>query len=348
MKTAEDDKAMSDSTVRGRMVVLAVSAALVLLALPAGQAAQFQQTNPVHLVVNVYVGSMLNPAPFNVTVQMLSSSGLLQKEAHTDNSGRVEFQTLTETKQLRIFGPGIEEHTETVEIESVESRKLVNIIVKPKVSGTGDPGSLPATGTVSAARLNAPGKAEKEFRKGSDALTKKDWAEAKKRFETAVAIYPEYDVAYNGLGAALLASGDAKSARPAFEKAIALNGGFSEAYRNLARISLADHNYEELENLLVRSLDSDPLNPWALTYSAYAELQLRKFDEAILHARKAHSVEHKGLASVHIVSALALEAVNLPAEAAEEYRTYLIEDPAGRDAAKAKSKVAELKGQGPR
>jgi hypothetical protein len=79
-----------------------------------------------------------------------------------------------------------------------------------------------------------------------------------------------------------------------------------------------------------------------LTYAAYAELQTKKFDLAITHARTAHSVPHPGLASVHIVAAHALEATQQPGEALKEYRLYLEEDPNGRDAPQAKKAVAKL------
>jgi tetratricopeptide (TPR) repeat protein len=195
---------------------------------------------------------------------------------------------------------------------------------------------------VSAARLTVPEKAQKEFRKGSEATEKKEWEKAKSHFEAAIALYPDFDVAYNGLGVALSALGDTKSARPAFEKAIKVNDGFAEAYRNLARIALAERDYQEVDNLLTRSLSTEPLNAWALSYSAYAELQLHKFEDAILHARKAHSIPHAGLASVHIVAGLALEADHRSGEAVEEFRTYLSEDPNGHDAARAKEKIAKL------
>jgi len=317
--------------------------ALLLAALPNRQLAQFEPANPVQLVVNVYIGSLQNPASSNLTVQLLDRFGLIEKEQHTDNSGRVEFQTRTATKRLRIFGPGIEEHTEVLDIEAVENRKMVRIIVAAKTGGAPETPTLPGSGIVSAARLNVPEKAQKEFRKGSEATEKKEWAQAKTHFEAAIAIYPDFDVAYNGLGVALSGIGDTKSARPAFEKAIKLNDVFAEAYRNLARIALADRNYEEVNNLLTRSLSAEPLNAWALTYAAYAELQLHKFEEAIVHARKAHSVPHAGLASVHIVAALALEAKDRSGEAIEEYRMYLSEDPTGHDAARAKDKISHLK-----
>jgi tetratricopeptide (TPR) repeat protein len=191
--------------------------------------------------------------------------------------------------------------------------------------------------------LLVPDKAQKEFQKGSEALAKKNWVDAKTHFDSAIAIYPDYDVAYNGLGMSLASAGDSKAARPAFEKAIRFNENFAEAYRNLARISLSERNFEEMDNLLTRSLSADPLNAWALAYAAYSELQLHKFAEALAHAQKTHTVEHKGLASAHTVAALALEALNRQPEAISEYELYLQEDPNGRDAARAKDKIARLK-----
>jgi hypothetical protein len=64
--------------------------------------------------------------------------------------------------------------------------------------------------------------------------------------------------------------------------------------------------------------------------------------EAIAHARKAHSVKHDGLESVHIVAARALEEKQQPAEALEEYRLYLQEDATGRDADRARKAITRL------
>jgi len=257
----------------------------------------------------------------------------------------VEFSTITTRKQLRIYGPGSVEHEESFDIEPVEAHKTVIVIVKTDAKNPSP--RLPA-GTIPSSRLLVPDKAQKEFQKGSEALAKKNWVDAKTHFDSAIAIYPDYDVAHNGLGMSLASAGDSKAARPAFEKAIKLNENFAEAYRNLARISLSERNFEEMDNLLTRSLSADPLNAWALAYAAYSELQLHKFAEALAHAQKTHTVEHKGLASAHTVAALALEALNRQPEAISEYELYLQEDPNGRDAARAKDKIARLKtGNGP-
>jgi superkiller protein 3 len=243
--------------------------------------------------------------------------------------------------------PRINEYEEQLDIGAMEFRKSVNVVVRSDPSGASTAGVPADLSSVAANRLKVPNKAEKEFLKGKDAGDKKDWPEAIKHFQAAIALYPDYDLAYNGLGQALASGGDTPGARSAFEKAIQINDNFAAAYRNLARISLSEHKFDEMENLLTRSLSAEPLNAWALAYAAYAELQLHKFEDAIAHARKAHSVKHDGLASVHIVAARALEEKQRPSEALEEYRIYLEEDANGRDAGRAREAITRLSANSP-
>ena len=326
----------------------------ILAAFPAATRVHSCQVSSVQLVVRVFIDGYQNPAGANLSVQVLDDFGSIEKESHTDNGGMVQFQVLVDAKgisgsvkQIRIYGPGVKEFTETVEIAPVEVRKTANIVVHSNSAGSPASSNPLDVHSIAANRLKVPNKAEKEFQKGKDAEEQKNWPEAKKHFEAAVAIYPNYDLAYNGLGQALANSGDAVAARAAFEKAVEINVSFAAAFRNLARLSLNEHKFEEVDNLLTRSLSADPLNAWALAYAAYAELQLQKFDDAIAHARKAHSVKHDGLASVHIVAARAMEEKQRPAEALEEYRIYLQEDATGRDAERAHKAIARLSGTTP-
>jgi tetratricopeptide (TPR) repeat protein len=173
--------------------------------------------------------------------------------------------------------------------------------------------------------------------KGSEAMRQQRWDESRAQFESATIKYPQYDVAYNLLGVVQIHPNEVEAGRQSFSRAVELNPDFAEAYRNLARISFADRKYEEADALLCKSLSTDPLNTWALATAANAELITHKYDGAIAHARKAHSVPHSGLAGAHIVAALALEAMQQSAEAVEEYRFYLQEESNGRDAARARS-----------
>ncbi len=297
------------------------------------------QSQPVDLVINISVDQIQNRAPAGLNVQLVDPAGRSSLGSfQTDRNGAVVIHTVAGVHQFRISGPGIEDYVETVEIVPQQLRDVENVIVASKSSG-GDYGALPS---IDATRFNVPDKAAKEFKAASKALEEKDYAGAKKRFANATSIYAEYSLAYNGLGVAQMSSGDTLGARVSFEKAIKIDDHFAEAFRNLARLSLADHDYEELDDLLTRSLQTEPLNAWALTYAAYAELQIQKFDLAIRHAHAAHKVPHPGLASVHIVAAHAREDTQQPAEALKEYKLYMEEDPNGRDAARAKQAIVSL------
>jgi hypothetical protein len=64
---------------------------------------------------------------------------------------------------------------------------------------------------------------------------------------------------------------------------------------------------------------------------ANAELMLGKFEQALLYARKVHTIPHQSYASTHLIAGKALEAEHKFDEAAEEYRLVLQEslhDPA--------------------
>jgi len=301
-----------------------------------------ERPRPVDLVVNVFVDRMPNRAPFGISVELQNGFGSNEAEMKTDGNGTAQCHTLTGTHRIRVFGPEIQEYQNTFDIELTEVRHTENIVVRGKPGASITVSSGSGSGMVAASRLKVPEKAQDEFKKGSKALEQKNWADAKRRFEAAIAIYPEYDVAYNGLGFALAGSGDLVAARPPLEKAISLNANFAEAQRNLARISFAERKYDEALTLLDRSLSRDPLNPWALTSAANAALLTHHYDEAVAHARKAHSIAHPGFAGVHIVAALALEATQQPFEAIKEYQLYLDEDPKGRDAPRAQQAIQRL------
>jgi Tfp pilus assembly protein PilF len=313
---------------------------LVLLAATSSGLGQLAISRPCK--VRIIVTTDQHGPIKDVNVELMDAVGFssAMNTKITDSDGQVDFDTLTGLHRVRVYGIEIHEYSGEFDIEPRESSHLERIRVRLKPGAASVPSA--GAGSVPAIRLRIPAGAQKEFHKGAQALGHKDWQEAKKRFEAAIARYPDYDLAYNGLGVALGGNGDQQAGRQAFEKAISLNPHLAEAYRNLSRISMSERKYEEADTLLTKSLDADPLNAWALTYAAYAELQLRKFSEAIAHARKAHDLPHQGLASVHIVAARALEATQQPGEALAEYRRYLEEDPNGRDAARAREAVARL------
>ncbi len=314
---------------------------LVLLAASSSAVSQGRLTRPQTCRLRIIVTTDQQERIKDASVELMDAVGFSSATSTkiTDSDGQVDFDTRTGTHRVRAYGVEIHEYNGEFDIQPNESSHLERIRVRLKPAST----TRPAPGeAIAAIRLKIPPRADKEYETGSKSLKKQDWQEAVKHFEAAIALYRDYDLAYNGLGVAHMNQGNVEAARQAFQKAIELNKTYAAAERNLARILISEHNYQDADALLKKSLAMEPLNAWALTYAAYAELQTHKFSEAIAHARKAHELPHQGLASVHFVAALALEATQQPEEALAEYRKYLEEDPNGRDVTRAREAVARL------
>ncbi|MBI3668771.1 MAG: tetratricopeptide repeat protein [Acidobacteria bacterium] len=314
---------------------------LVILAASNSGSSQVVLSGPQRCKLRIIVTTDRQEPIKEANVELMDAVGLSSAMSTkiTDSDGQVDFNTWTGLHRVRVYGVQIHEYAGDFEIAPRESSHLERITVRPKLAPMA---SLAPGKVIATVRLKIPPRAEKEYQTGSKSLQKQDWQEAGKHFEAAIALYRDYDLAYNGLGVAHMNQGNVEAARQAFQKAIERNKTYAAAERNLARILIAEHNYQDADALLKVSLATEPLNAWALTHAAYAELQLRKFSEAMGHARKAHDVPHQGLASVHIVAARALEATHQPEEALAEYRRYLEEDSNGRDAARAREAVARL------
>jgi len=300
---------------------------------------------PVVLRLFVTVDGDAEKVP-NLTVDLMDAlgSGGPTDRKLTDNAGAAMFRTLSGVHRIRITGPGIQTYDGEFEISRNETSHVERIRVRRTESDRRLSESV-SGGLVEASRLRVPDHARKAFEKAAEAMRRENWQDSRALFETAIREYPQYDLAYNGLGMVQTQLNEPEAARKSFSKAIELNSNFSAAYRNLARISFAQHNYEEADALLVKSLEDEPLNVWALSSASNAELLIHKYKDAITHARKTHSVPHQGLAGVHIVAALALEATELPLDAIQEYQLYLDEDPKGRDAERAQKAIARLNSQ---
>ncbi len=277
----------------------------------------------------------------DATVELMDAVGgsSAANRLNTDTDGRVEFTTTTGGHRVRISGAEIQPLEARFEIAPVETYHIEHLRVRRKVEAQATPA---AGGTVPTTRLKVPEKARKEFEKGSEALQKQQWQNSRTHFQAAIDAYPDYDLAYNGIGVATSNLNETAAARKAFTKAIELNPNLAEAQRNLARIYLAEHNYPEAQSLLKHSLESEPSNVWALTNVAYAELQIHHFQDALVDARKVHTLPHQGMASAHMIAGYALEALNRPQEAAAEFRLCLTEEPSGPNAKRAREAADRL------
>ena len=283
------------------------------------------------------------PAPMHLRVQLLSGIAMYVAEKLTDSAGEANFSHVEPgTYRLKISGEGIEDTTTDIfTVQRRENSHYEIVQVQPKQS-TAQAGRKLSSATVASIDLNVPEKARNEFERGTQAFGQKDWAAARKHLQQAIAFYPQYAAAYNNLGVAFVNSGDLESARTAFEKAILLNQSFGPAHVNLAKIYYSAGQFQNAEILLERSLSFEPLNVEALLLLANAQLLLGKLDDAILNARKVHTLPHHGYELAHFICARALEGKQDNHTASAEYRLFLEESPNDPNAPRARAALAKL------
>ncbi len=281
-----------------------------------------------------------HPAGEGIVVRFESLSGGTPCERVTDGTGEVTCTIGSGAYIVRVSGAQIKATTSGIlDFPSYASFRQEFVRVEPLNSVKTPPSTQKV---LSAAELNTPAKARKEFDKGDEALAKADRDAALQHYQKAVDLYPTYAIAYNNIGAIYMESNDTDRALQAWNNALRADPNLPAANANLARIKLAQHSFCEAIPLLEKALTREPNNPDFCFLMSEAQLFSGSFDQALLYARKVKSVPHQKFEYVHVVAGLALQAQNRLDEARSEYDTLLRESPAGPEAAEARKSIAQL------
>jgi len=200
-------------------------------------------------------------------------------------------------------------------------------------------------GTVVSARsLAAPKDAKKAFDKGLELVRKGNLEDARKNFEKAVAVYPEYSTAWCELGKLQVAQGQSDIARGSFQYASKADPKYLDPYVQLSLLALRDKNWPLLAELTDKAGQLDTFDyPQVFFFNAVAYFNLHQIDPAeksILRAERLDT-RHKLPEIAHLHAVILLQRHNYPA-AAERLRAYLTWAPDAADAEKIRAQVAQL------
>ena len=299
--------------------------------------AQMDEGSRVVLQLTIVLEGEKMPTQEQLTVTLMDGWGNVVIAQDT-RTGFLQLNVRAGLHRLHISGPGIETYFGELTIGNTPTWSET-IQIQPRRTKLTERSS---TQPVPAVRLKIPGKAKDEYNKAEKALKKNDAEATRLHLNQAIALYPQYDLAYFALGKLDMDAGQREAARIDFEQAVKLNDSFVEAQRELAKILLADKDYAGAEPALLAALRTEPSDLWTLSFTALAEFELGKFAEAVSCASHVHSVKHQGYASVHLIAAKSLEALHRPDEARAEYSLYLSEDPNGSNASRAREGLARL------
>lgn len=213
--------------------------------------------------------------------------------------------------------------------------------------------------TLSAAPYKAPKDARRAYEKGLDAERNGKFANARKYFETAVAIYPKFTNAWFQLGSVLEKENQKDGARAAYTQAATIDNKFLPPYLSLASMAFEAENWTEVLAFTGHILDLDPLNHASITgyivdldplncadayfYNAVANYKLNRFEAAEKSGLKAeHIVLLTRFPQLHLLLADIFARKNDYATAISELQSYLELAPHAKNADQARAELAKL------
>jgi len=197
--------------------------------------------------------------------------------------------------------------------------------------------------SVSKLDLKAPGKARREYEKGTLAISRKDFKGAAEHLTAAISIYPDFVAAHNALGSSYMSTGQNEQARQEFLKAASLDDHLPISHLNLGCAELALKNYPAAEASVQKASAIAPLDQQVLTALTYAQLMNHNYAAAIATADRVHSRKHKNASVVHYYAAAAWDNQNDLSKSQFQLETLLQEDPQSPVAADARGILEDIK-----
>ena len=184
------------------------------------------------------------------------------------------------------------------------------------------------SGMVSVLDLKASRKALAEFNTASEFLKQQKDKEAIAHLQKAIADYPNFVSAHNGLGVAYQELERSEEARTEFEAAAKLDEKFAQSFLNLGKLCLAQKDFAAAQTNLQKAASLRPADAKLLTVLAYAQNGSHEYHHAIETAIRVHGLKHDGLANVHYVAAASAIALMDFDIVQRELELFLQEDPA--------------------
>jgi tetratricopeptide (TPR) repeat protein len=209
-----------------------------------------------------------------------------------------------------------------------------------------------AEGMVTAASLEVPAKARKEYEKGSELLEKGDLAAAEKSLRKAIDQYPKFAEAWLRLGDLEQHRKNLDAAMKDYQEAINADPYLPLPYLRMAFLSAVAKNWEQTRQLSERLISLDPVSfPLAYYYDGVAEFNLKHLDKAESNALRAAALDKQhSEPTIELLLATLYNAKGAYASAAEHYRAYLKLVPGGPLTERVKTDLAkteELAKSGP-
>ena len=194
---------------------------------------------------------------------------------------------------------------------------------------------------ISVTRLREPRKARKAFTKAMDAWRKGRSAEAQRKLDEALKIYPAFPEALTFYGCIHAEFKQWDSAEKELQAAIETDPSYSPAYVVLAGVYNAQGRFDEAQQAIQLGLSAGA-DTWHVQYEiARSLIGKRDYDGALAAAEAAlHSRPDGGL--LHLAKVHALLGLRRYLQAATELNIFLHYDPAGDGSGQARQLLQKI------
>ncbi len=296
----------------------------------------------VDVVVKVTEGPAQIPIE-QVEVELVRLSGAVVQSDYSDSEGRVEFYNIEPgDSRVCVSKPGYVSAESIVDVSPEEMSNEVEVRMSRVRS------SMPRgqAMTISARALSIPEKAQKRFRKGFEALNKKnDPQKAVKEFQAAFRAFPDYYEAQFMLGMACLRLKSYREAQEALEKAVGMEPKFFAPYFPLAALLIFEKQYDQAERLLTRGMQLDAQN-WRFPFELARENAERgRWDKAIDYGRTARA-RPNAPSTVHLLMADLYSSTGQDKAAVRELQEFEKADPQSPLMPRVRDALAKLHASG--
>ena len=187
--------------------------------------------------------------------------------------------------------------------------------------------ALVNSGLVSVLDLDAPNSSIAQYNKAIALMKEQKSKEATQYLQKAIAHYPKFVAAHISLGLAYLDQDDTQRARTEFETAAQLDDKSSGSFLNLGRLSFAEKDFSSAQRYLEKAASLRPQDPAILSTLVFAQNQNQQFQKALDTTDRVHKLDHKGMASVHYVAAIAAKSLQNSERMERELHLLVTEDP---------------------
>jgi tetratricopeptide (TPR) repeat protein len=260
--------------------------------------------------------------------------------------GKFKFKKLKQGSYvLTAYVPRVGEFRQTYNIgpSSVDEkgRMKVQILVHPsratRVSTPRD------RFTVSAKRLSITEKAWKEYFESHKKIRKQEFDEAVKHLEKAVAISPQFAVAWNQLGTLSYQKRDFKAAEQHFREAHKQDDALFEPVVNLGGVLLQTNQLEEAVAFNKQALEMRPRDALANAQMGLTYYEMKRWDEAIRYLNETKRLDPGHFTNPQLTLSDIYIKRGARAQAATELENFLRHHPDYAQAANIRSAIGKLR-----